>query len=63
MTIVDNVTKVCPALEAGFSMTGKHVTAALERAAAVNGLPKAIRVDSGAEFSGKELELGRTVVA
>lgn len=56
LTIVDNVTKVSPALEVGFSLTGRHVTAALDRAAAVYGLPKAICVDNGPEFAGKELD-------
>jgi putative transposase len=56
LTIVDNVTRVSPALEAGFSLTGRHVTAALDRAAAVYGLPKAICVDNGSEFAGKELD-------
>lgn len=41
----DNVSRVSPALEAGFSLTGRHVTAVLERAAALYGLPKTIRVD------------------
>jgi len=56
LTIVDNVTRVSHALEAGFSMTGRHVAAALDRAVAVYGLPKAICLDNGSEFSGKELD-------
>jgi hypothetical protein len=37
-------------------LTGKRVTEVLDRAAAVHGLPKAICVDNGPEFSGRELD-------
>lgn len=56
LTLVDNVTKVSPAIEADVSMTGKRVTEVLERAAALYGLPRALCVDNGPEFSGKELD-------
>jgi len=54
--LVDNVSRVSPALEADFSLTGKHVTQVLDRASALHGLPKAICVDNGPEFSGRELD-------
>ena len=56
LTLVDNVTKVSPALEADFSLTGKRVTEVLNRAIVLYGLPKAIQVDNGPEFAGKELD-------
>jgi putative transposase len=56
LALVDNVSRVSPALEAGFSLTGRHVTEVLERAAILYGLPRAIRVDNGPEFSGKVLD-------
>jgi putative transposase len=56
LTLVDNVSRVSPVLEADFSLTGKRVTEVLERAAALYGLPKAIQIDNGPEFSGKDLD-------
>ena len=37
-------------------MPGKQVTQVLDRAVALYGLPKAIQVDNGSEFAGKELD-------
>lgn len=56
LALVDNVSRVSPALEADFGLTGRRVTEVLDRAAALYGLPKAIQVDNGPEFSGKELD-------
>jgi putative transposase len=56
LALVDNVSKVSPAIEADFSLTGRRVTEILERAVALHGLPKAICVDNGPEFAGKELD-------
>jgi putative transposase len=56
LTLVDNVSRVSPALEADFCLTGKRVTQVLDRAVAHHGLPKAICVDNGPEFSGKDLD-------
>jgi putative transposase len=56
LTLVDNVTKVSPAIEADFSLTGRRVAEILDRAVARYGLPKAICVDNGPEFAGKELD-------
>jgi len=56
LTLVDNVSRVSPALEADFSLTGKRVTEVLDSAARLHGLPKAICVDNGPEFAGRELD-------
>lgn len=56
LTLVDNVSRVSPGLEADFSLTGKRVTQVLDRAAVLYGLPQAIQIDNGPEFSGKELD-------
>lgn len=56
LTLVDNVSRVSPALEADFSLSGKRVTQVLDRAAALYGLPKALCIDNGPEFSGRELD-------
>jgi putative transposase len=39
-----------------FSLTCRRVTEVMDRAAALYGLPKAVSVDNGPEFSGKELD-------
>jgi putative transposase len=56
LTLVDNVSRVSPAIEVDFSLSGRRVTEVLDRAAALYGLPKAVCVDNGPEFSGKELD-------
>jgi putative transposase len=56
LTLVDNVSRVSPDIEVDFSLTGRCVTQVLDRAAAIHGLPKAICVDNGPEFSGRELD-------
>lgn len=57
LTIIDQFTRECVALEADRSMTGKKVAEALERARQERGsLPESITVDNGSEFSGRALE-------
>jgi putative transposase len=55
-TIVDNVSKVSPAIEAAFSITGSRVVAVLDRLKATIGLPKRLAVDNGPEFISKALD-------
>ena len=43
-------------LEPGFSLTGRSVGEALDRAAKERGLPRAITVDNGTEFTPKALD-------
>jgi putative transposase len=55
LTIVDNFSRVSPAVEVDFSLTGKRVAKVLERLGRVYGLPKTIRVDNGTEFCSKAM--------
>jgi putative transposase len=57
LTIVDNFTRVSPAIDVPMSYRGADVVATLERIASVHGRPKRIRVDNGPEFMSKELDL------
>ena len=57
LTVIDQFTRECVALEADRSMTGSKVAEALERARQERGsLPESITVDNGSEFSGRALE-------
>ena len=56
LSLVDNVSRVSPALEADFKMTGERVCEVLNRAIVAHGLPKTIRLDNGPEFAGKALD-------
>jgi putative transposase len=56
LTIVDDHTRECVAIEADFSLTGERVTRVLESLAMTRGLPKTITIDNGPEFAGKALD-------
>jgi len=56
LTIVDDCSRESPAIEVDTSLPGKRVTRVLERLAETRGLPDAIVVDNGPEFSGSELD-------
>lgn len=56
LTLVDHFSRESPALEVGFSMTGRRVVECLNHLALVHGLPKVIRVDHGTEFTSKALD-------
>lgn len=57
LTVLDQSTRECVALEADRSMTGKKVADVLERAQQERGrLPESITVDNGSESSGRALE-------
>jgi len=56
LSLVDNVSRVSPALEAVSKMTGEQVCEVLNRAIVAHGLPKTIRLDNGPEFAGKALD-------
>lgn len=57
LTLVDDFSRECPALEADHSLTGQRVARVLDRIALVRGLPEVITVDNGPEFIGKALDL------
>lgn len=56
LTMVDLHTRECLALEAGFSLSGWHVTQVLEQVIAERGTPRMITVDNGSEFVSKEMD-------
>lgn len=57
LTIVDNHTRICPAIGVRFRYTACNVVATLEEAVRKYGKPACIRVDNGPEFISKELDL------
>jgi putative transposase len=56
LTIVDDCTRECAAIEVDTSITGTRVKAVLERLAETRGLPRSITVDHGPEFEGQVLD-------
>ena len=56
LTIVDHFSRVSPAIEVGISITGRQVTAVLERLKVSHGLPGVITVDHGPEFTSRALD-------
>lgn len=56
LTIVDDYTRECPALEVDTSLGGRRVVSVLERLGEMRGLPEVITVDNGPEFAGKALD-------
>ena len=56
LTIVDDYSRECPAIEVDTSITGRRVVAVLERLADERGLPLSITVDHGPEFEGQVLD-------
>jgi len=55
-TVVDNVSKVSPAIVVDFSIKGERVVAVLDGLKATVGLPKRLAVDNGPEFISKALD-------
>lgn len=51
LTLVDTMRRESPAIEVARSFSGQQVTEVLERLAQTVGLPKAIQVDNGPEFT------------
>lgn len=56
LTIVDDYSRECPAIEVDTSLGGARVVKVLERLAELRGLPEIITVDNGPEFAGKVLD-------
>ncbi|MGW8191923.1 IS3 family transposase [Sphingomonas hankookensis] len=57
LSIVDNFTRVSPALDVRTSYRGSDVVETLDRIAEAHGRPKRIRLDNGPEFISKDLDL------
>jgi putative transposase len=56
LTVVDNYTRECLAIEVGQSLKGEHVVEALTRITAMRGPPTTIKVDNGSEFIPKAMD-------
>jgi putative transposase len=56
LTIVDNVSRVSPAIEVGVSLTGDRVVRLLEGLRATAGTPQRIAIDNGPECVSKALD-------
>ncbi len=56
LTMIDEFTRECPALEAGTSIPGARVVRLLERMVQTRGLPEVIVTDNGPEFAGRDLD-------
>lgn len=56
LTIVDNFSRECPAIEVDVSLTGHRVVRVLDRLALLRGLPEVIFVDNGTEFTSKAFD-------
>jgi putative transposase len=56
LTIVDDFSRECLAIEVDTSLPGSRVARVLERLAFSRGLPQAIVVDNGPEFTGRSLD-------
>ena len=55
LTMVDDYTRECPAIEVDTSLGGLRVRRVLDRVVAERGLPEAIVLDNGPEFRGRAL--------
>ena len=55
MTLMDETTRECLALEVDSSITGRKVASVLNRFALFRVLPKEILTDNGSEFTGNAL--------
>lgn len=56
LTIVDNFSRECPALEVDTSLGGRRVVRVLERLVERHGAPEAITIDNGTEFDSKVMD-------
>lgn len=56
LTIVDDFTRECPAVEVDTSIPGARVVRVLDRLAFTRGLQKVIVSDNGSEFTGEVLD-------
>ncbi len=54
--IVDDCSRECPAIEVATSIPGQRVTRVLDRLLETRGVPEALVIDNGPEFTGKALD-------
>jgi putative transposase len=57
LTVVDDCTRECPAIEVDTSLPGLRVARVLDRLVEERGLPSVIVTDNGPEFTGRDLDL------
>ena len=57
LTLVDNFSRVCPALWVGHQARTSDVVSMLNQAVAAFGQPRSIRVDNGSQFTSREFDL------
>ena len=55
LTIMDQFTRECPAIEVDTSIPGQRVVRVLDRLGKIHGLPQALVLDNGPEFTSKAL--------
>lgn len=55
LTLVDNYTRECLAIDIGQNLRGDDVVATLGRVCALRGLPRVIKTDNGSEFISKAM--------
>lgn len=56
LTLIDEYTRECPAVEVDTSISGARVCRVLDQLAETRGLPESIIVDNGPEFSSRALD-------
>jgi len=56
-TVIDDHSRLCPALECDISLPAPRVTRILDQAIEVHGKPKRIRTDNGPEFTSKAFDV------
>jgi len=56
-TVVDDLTRECPAIEVASSLPALRVIQVLDRLSVTRGLPRSIVCDNGPEFAGRALDL------
>jgi putative transposase len=56
LTVIDEWSRECLAIEVGASLTGERVTSVLERLCELRGVPSVIQSDNGPEFRGRVMD-------
>jgi putative transposase len=56
LTVVDEFTRECLAIEVDHSLPGARVARVLDRLTFLRGIPKSISVDNGSEFTGRDVD-------